>query len=426
MTSEKTEPPQPTLQHRHLWIDAGAGVAGDMLLGALVDAGAPIGTIESAIEAVIPHTVRLVVGEVRRGGLRATKVDVEKVAADLPHRHWVDIRAMLVDAGVDLDPVTRERALAVFAHLADAEARAHGIEVQDVHFHEVGAWDSIADVVGVCAGLTALGVTSISASPVALGSGTVRTDHGVLPVPAPAVLELSRGWRVLTGGEGELATPTGMALITALAGVCEELPPLAISGVGIGAGTRDPGGRSNVVRAVLGAPVSAAGDVRSVPDGDATGTSDAVVLEANVDDLDPRVWPGVLAALLEAGAADAWLIPILMKKGRPAHTLAVLASVERVPHLRERIFVLVPTLGVRETAVRKSVLERTWREVEVDGAMLRIKVGHRGGVILTATPEFDDVARVAAERGDGVRDVLSRAVAAAVAAGLTPGSPAPG
>jgi len=395
-----------------------------MLLGGLVDAGAQLPAVQSAVDAVIPGTVRLVARSVHRAGMRATKVDVEKIAEDLPRRHWTDIRALLL-AG-DLDDVVRDRALAVFARLADAEGRAHGIDPEQVHFHEVGAWDSIADVVGVCAALAELGVASLTAGPVALGSGSIRTSHCEIPVPVPAVLELSRGWRVVSGGEGELATPTGMALVTVLADACEDLPALLVAAVGVGAGTRDVAERPNVVRVVLGSPVEGStGSGGVVPADDAVPAEGAVVLEANVDDLDPRVWPSVLAALLAAGASDAWLNPILMKKGRPAHTLSVLAEPELVAGLRERVFALVPTLGVREHPVRKVTLDRTWRTVEVEGSQVRIKLAHRDGVLVTATPEFEDAARAAEQSGLAVREVLDLAAAAAVAAGLTPGAPVP-
>lgn len=426
MTTEPHSPP-PSPTPVHLWIDASAGVAGDMLLGALVDAGADVGVIRRAVDRVIPGTVRLHVREVRRAGQRATKVDVEKVAADLPHRRWSEIRTMIASA--DLDGPVAAHVLAAFERLAQAEARVHGVAPEDVHFHEVGAWDSIADVVGVCAALGYLGVTSVSAGAVALGTGTVATAHGTLPVPVPAVLELARGWRVLRGGEGEQATPTGMALVTALAEQCEDLPAMTLAAVGVGAGTRDVAGQPNVVRAVVGTrelPL-VAGDAGAggLEADDGAQVAPAVLVEANVDDLDPRVWPGVLAALLEAGAADAWLTPILMKKGRPAHVLAVLAAPERAAELRERIFRLVPTLGVRESTVRKTALGRSWREVLVGGERVRIKTGHRAGLIVTASPEFEDVVRVARERGEDVRTVLARAVAAADAAGLVPGEPAP-
>jgi len=318
----------------HLWVDASAGIAGDMLLGALLDAGASLDSVTAAVSAVVPGEVAVRTSTVARAGLRALKADVSSRLDDHPHRSWADIRTLLESAG--LPPDVREKALTVFARLAQAEGHVHGINPDDVHFHEVGSWDSIADIVGVCAALTDLGVARVTAGPVAVGSGRIRAAHGDLPVPPPAVLELARGWQVLAGGEGELATPTGTALVTTLAQECGPLPPLEITAVGIGAGGRDVAGRANVVRVVVGTPVV-----------DASATSRMWVLETNVDDLDPRLWPTVLAALLAAGAADAWLVPILMKKGRPAHTLCVLARDPEREALRDAVFALTSTLGVR-------------------------------------------------------------------------------
>lgn len=394
------------------WIDARNGVAGDMLLGALADAGVPVAVLQEAIDAVMPQTVRLSSTAVQRAGLRACKVDVEVLVDDLPHRDWTVIRTMLQDSA--LRPAVKERALAVFEALANAEARAHGIDVETVHFHEVGAWDSIADVVGVCAGLVELGVDSIGAGPVGVGSGSIRTAHGEIPIPVPAVLELSRGWQVVAAGVGELATPTGMALITALAEPVATLPACSVVTVGVGAGSRDDAGRPNVVRLIVG-------EVAAV----SAGVGEAWVLESNVDDLDPRLWPGVLSALMDAGADDAWLTPILMKKGRPAHTLHVLAGSEALPRLRELVFDLVPTLGLRETPTTKHILDRLWSEVQVDGQPVRIKLGHRDGTIVTATPEFSDVAQLAQATGTPERQVLARANAAAAAAGLVVGADVP-
>lgn len=411
-----------TAHRPEAWIDATAGVAGDMLLGALLDAGAQLPVVQAAVDAVIPQAVRLSRAEVHRAGLRATKAGVEPLAEDHPHRTWRTIRDLLRRA--DLPVPVRDRALAVFGRLAEAEARVHGVPVDEVHFHEVGAWDSIADVVGVCAALHDLGVARITASAVALGSGRVRAAHGDIPVPVPAVLELSTGWQVTSTGDGELATPTGMALVTALAERCGELPALRVAGTGMGAGTKDTPGRPNVVRVVLGSPVAAAPD--HDPDQDRDREPPDAVLEANVDDLDPRLWPGVLASLLSDGAYDAWLVPILMKKGRPAHTLRVLAPAERMPVLRERVFRETSTIGVRESSVRRTVLERTWVRVTVlDGATVPVKVAHRGGTILQATPEFEDVAARAADLGLPVLTVLEAANAAAVAQGLVPGAELP-
>lgn len=379
-----------------------------MLLGALLDAGARLEPVVAAVEAVLPATVRLDVHEVHRAGMRATKVDVTPVIADHHHRNWSTIRGLLTEAPL-AEPI-RERALAVFAALARAEARVHGVEIEQVHFHEVGAWDSIADIVGVAAALHDLGITALGCGPVGLGSGTVRVAHGEIPVPVPAVVELAKGRAVLAGGHGELATPTGMALVAALTEPQLELPAGTITGVGVGAGTRDDPHRPNIVRVLLG---------DSARPG--TNPSDAVVLEANVDDIDPRLWPGVLACLLAAGADDAWLAPILMKKGRPAHTLHVLCAPPAAGGLRDEIFRQVPTLGVRQTQVTKHALERSWVGVDVDGGHVRIKLALSSGQILTATPEFSDVMEVAETTGRPQRVVLAEAIAAAQAAGLAPG-----
>ena len=397
--------------NRHGWIDASAGIAGDMLLGALLDAGANVDSVQSSVDAVLAGAIRIGAHPVARGGMRALKADVDVVAADPPHRTWRDISGLLDRAA--LPAAVRDRALAVFALLADAEAYVHGIAADDVHFHEVGALDSIADVVGVCAALDDLGVATLSAGPVAVGSGRVRTVHGELPVPVPAVLRLAEGWDVWAGGDGELATPTGMALLRTFCSACEDLPPMRVETTGVGAGGRDVEGRANVVRVVLGTP-------RPAPD-----TEPAVLLEANVDDLDPRLWPGILTGLLASGAADAWLVPIVMKKGRPAHTLTVLCSPGRAGDLREQIFRETSTLGVRESPRQKVALERMFVDVAVAGEKVPVKVAHRDGRIVQVMPEFEDVAAVARRQGRPERLVLQEAAAAAAAAGLTVGAPLP-
>ncbi|MDQ1007085.1 uncharacterized protein (TIGR00299 family) protein [Streptomyces sp. V4I23] len=405
-----------TASGRVAWIDASAGVAGDMLLGALLDAGASLEAVQAAVDAVVPASVWLTRTEVTRCGMRAVKAGVEVLAEDQPHRTWQTVRELLRSTGV-AEPV-RAGALAVFERLAGAEARVHGVPADEVHFHEVGALDSIADVVGVCAALHDLGVTRLTVSAVAVGSGRARTAHGEIPVPVPAVLELAAGREIFDGGSGELATPTGMALVTALAEESAGLPRMCVGASGVGAGTKDTPGRPNVVRVVVG--------TAGLEPGHGTAdTTQAVVLEANVDDLDPRVWPGVLASLLAAGASDAWLVPILMKKGRPAHTLRVLAPTERAGELRELVLRETSTIGVRESAVRRTALQRLWVPVPVLGGTVPVKIAHRGGLIMQATPEFDDVAALAAELALPVRTVLEAAVARAVAAGLVGGAPVP-
>jgi uncharacterized protein (TIGR00299 family) protein len=386
-----------------------------MLLGAFLDAGAALDVIQAAVDSVLPGGVTLSVAEVDRAGLRATKLGVQGRDESGAFRRWSDIRDLIEQS--PLSESVRTTVLAVFGRLAEAEGRVHGLAPEDVHFHEVGALDSIADVVGTCAAIHNLGITEIVASPVALGSGRLQGAHGELAVPVPAVLELARGWLASAGGEGELATPTGLALITTLASTCSSLPTLRIGATGIGAGTRDIQGRSNVVRVVLGEPESQSSNGETA--------SSVVALAANVDDLDPRLWPSVLTALLEAGASDAWLAPILMKKGRPAHTLHVLAPSERAGELRRLIMDHTSTIGVRQTVARKYALPRTWIAVELPSGRVRLKIAHHDGLIVQATPEFEDVRALADLLGVPIRDVLAQATAAAVARGLTRGAPLP-
>jgi hypothetical protein len=399
---------------RHAWIDASAGIAGDMLLGALIDAGADLAVVQQAVDAVISDSVRLTPTQVTRAGQHANQLLVHVITQDVPARSWRSVQDLIATAG--LPASTRDRALATFGHLADAEGRVHDLPPEHVHFHEVGALDSIADVVGVAAALHALEIDSISASEVAVGSGRVRGAHGDLGVPVPAVVELATGWRIFAGGSGELTTPTGMALVSTLAERCEDLPPLTLQASGAGAGTRDTPGRPNVTRVLIGERVSR-------PDNDLAET--ALLIEANVDDLDPRLWPGVLTSLITAGAADAWLVPITMKKGRPAHTLTVLARPDQAADLREVVLAQTSTIGVRETTVRKTALPRGWLDLTVADHDLPIKIAHRDGTIRQVTPEFDDLESAAAEQGLSPITLLEQASAAAATAGLVTGAPVP-
>ncbi|MGY1764295.1 nickel pincer cofactor biosynthesis protein LarC [Geodermatophilus sp. SYSU D00779] len=379
------------------WLDLGSGVSGDMLLGALVGAGVPLATLSAALEPLgLPITLRR--EAVRRGGLAAVRVHVDVPVEDQPHRRWSDVRGLLDRLAEPL----RSSASDVFAALARAEAAVHGVPADDVHFHEVGALDAVADVVGVCAGVAALGLDRLVASPIALGSGSVRTAHGRLPVPGPAVLALLADASAPASGgpaDEELATPTGVALVTSLASGYGPLPPMRPTGTGTGAGGRDPAGRPNVVRLVVGEALAA------------EHPQQVVVLETNVDDLDPRAWPAVLADLLAAGALDAWLTPVLMKKGRPAHVVSALAEPVAVPAVRAVLFRETTTLGVRESGVARQVLARRFRTVDVGGQPVAVKLGlGPDGEVLNAVPEWEDVVRAAAALDRPVKAVLAQAL----------------
>ena len=385
------------------WLDCASGASGDMLLGALAGAGVPMSVLTEAASAVAPEPIRLVHEQVSRSGFAATRVHVDAAESD-SGRTWADIEILLAQAPL-ADPV-RQRAASTFARLAEVEGRVHGVPAPEVHFHEVGALDAIADIVGCCAGFAHLGLSRLVATPVALGGGSVRTLHGTISVPAPAVTALLAGVPTYGGGVAEeLCTPTGAALLAATVTHWGALPGLRVSATGTGAGSRDTAGRPNVLRVVLGELTTA--------DLAADEPLDAVVLAANVDDLDPRVWPGVLAALLAAGASDAWLTPILMKKGRPAHTLSALAPAHAVDAVRRVMFTESSTIGVREHRVAKQALARETRSVRVDGAEVRVKVALLDGQVVNVSPEYDDVAAAAVALGRPVKAVLAAAAAAA-------------
>ncbi|MFN2537699.1 MAG: nickel pincer cofactor biosynthesis protein LarC [Mycobacteriales bacterium] len=365
------------------WLDASAGASGDMLLGALVDAGVPLAAITDAVDA-LGLGIRFEVSRVERGGLGATYVDV-LTHDDQVSRSWRDVQQLVSGTAYE-----------VFARLAAAEGRIHGVPVEDVHFHEVGAHDALADVVGAAAGFAYLGLSALHCSTVSLGSGTTRGAHGPLPVPAPAVLALLEGAPVQAGlAPYEMTTPTGAALLATLVTDWGPLPAMRPTATGHGAGTRDPQEVANVLRLTVGEPLE-------------QGTA-AVLLEANVDDLDPRLWPHVLDQLLAAGASDAWLTPILMKKGRLAHTLSVLCSTSDAARLRHQVFLETSTIGLRQTSVDKHPLERTESTVYVEGQPIRVKTAWLDGRPVNANPEWADVAAAAAQLGRPAKQVLEEA-----------------
>jgi uncharacterized protein (TIGR00299 family) protein len=380
------------------WLDCAAGASGDMLLGTLVDAGVPVEVLRRAVDAIGVEPIVLTVSTVERHGIGATKVSVS--TAETTHRRtWAEVRTLLTA----LDAPARDTALDAFGRLARAEAAVHRVAADDVHFHEVGALDAIADVVGAAAGLHHLGLDALLAGPVTVGSGgTARSGHGVIPVPAPAVLGiLAEAGAPVRGGPApyEMCTPTGAALLAATVTGWGPLPALTPVRVGVGAGGRDPAELPNVLRLVLGTPAGA--------------RADAVVLETNVDDLDPRLWPDVLDRLFAAGASDAWLTPILMKKGRPAHTLHALCPPAAVAAVRAEIFRRTSTLGVREVAVGKTALERETGSVTVGGERIATKLARLDGTVVNVSVEYEDVRRAADALGLPVKEVLRAATSAA-------------
>jgi uncharacterized protein (TIGR00299 family) protein len=374
-----------------------------MVLGALLDAGASELVLREGLEQVRLDPFELEIGPAERGGIGATQATV-RVHGGTP-RTWADLREQL--GGAELAEPVRRRALDTFTRLAEAEGRVHRVAPEAVHFHEVGAVDAVVDVVGSALLLHDLGVTEVWASAVATGTGLVRGEHGVLPVPAPAVLELLRGVPLHAGGvDAELTTPTGAAILAASASRFAELPPLRAARVGYGAGSRVHRELPNLLRVILGERVA-----------QEPGPGDGgLVLEANIDDMTPELAPWVLDRLLEAGAADVWFTPIHMKKGRPGITLSVLCPPGAEAALRSVLWRETSTLGVRGLPVRKWMLERRTVEVGVLGGKARVKLGLDHGTVVNVAPEFSDCARLAAETGQPLKEVMARAQAAAMAA----------
>lgn len=392
------------------WLDTACGASGDMLLGALLGAGVPLAVLTGAVDA-LDIGVQLRAETVLRAGLSATLVHVDRPEGDQPHRTWGEVRTLIENA--PLDPEVARRSLLVFGTLATAEGLVHGIEPAAVTFHEVGAWDSLADVVGCCAGLAHLGLSALHAAPLALGGGGVSTEHGDLPVPVPAVVEVLRLAAAPSYGgplDVELTTPTGAALLGVHVQTYGYQPAMTVTAHGTGAGSRDLPNRPNVLRLLIGETTELA-------------APRLILVEANIDDLDPRLWPGVLAALLAAGAIDAWLTPILMKKGRPAHTVAVLTALGELAAVERAFFTETTTIGVRRTAIDgRTELNRRTETIDVYGHQVRVKVAELDGIVVSATPEWVDVAAAAAALGKPAKQVLAAASAAA-SAQLPGGSP---
>jgi uncharacterized protein (TIGR00299 family) protein len=382
-----------------LYVDCVAGVAGDMLLGALVDAGADPERLRSGLRALGVEGLDLEFEPAERGGLRATRARV-CAPPEHAHRTWRDVRALLERA--DLADRARARAHAAFERLARAEGRIHGMEPEEVHFHEVGALDAIADVCGVALALEQLGVERVVCSPLPAPRGWVDAEHGRLPLPAPAVLELLRG-APLHGValDVELVTPTGAALVSSLAEGFGPLPPMRLERVGYGAGARELTSLPNVVRVLVGAPV---------PEG---ATPRVSLVETNIDDLSPELVPDAAEAAFRAGALDVWTTPVLMKKSRPGIVLSALARPAQEKDVARAILRSTSALGVRMTEYRRWELPREWTTVRVGEEDVRVKVGRLDGERPVLAPEHDDCARVATRTGRTVASVWAEALHAA-------------
>jgi pyridinium-3,5-bisthiocarboxylic acid mononucleotide nickel chelatase len=383
---------------RIVYFDCASGASGDMLLGAVVDLGLPIERLREELAKLPLSGYRIESRRVTRSGLAATKVDVLAEGPSPAHRHLHHILELLETSR--LDAALKERAAGLFRRLAEAEAEVHGTPIEKVHFHEVGAVDSIVDVVGGVIALGWLGAARFAASPLNVGAGTVTMSHGTFPVPPPATARLVAGVPVYGEGEGELLTPTGALLVTAYATEYGPLPAMRIERTGHGAGGRETKGRPNVLRLIVGEEAGAPAGER------------VLVLETEVDDAVPQLLGPLLDQLLAAGAKDAFFTPVQMKKGRPGVLVTAIADPSRREALEELLFRETTTLGVRRQVWDRTVLERETATVETAYGPIRVKIGRRGGIVYNAWPEFDDCQRAAGEKGVAVKEVLAAALAA--------------
>jgi uncharacterized protein (TIGR00299 family) protein len=386
------------------YFDCFSGISGDMTLGALVDAGCDLAEMEAHLRRLPVPGWKISAEKVVRRGFRATQVKVES-SDPQRHRSLSDILQLIERAG--LPQGIAGKASGIFQLLGKAEAFVHGVPIEKVHFHEVGAVDAIVDIVGAAAGFEQLGVEDFFCSALNVGSGRVETQHGSLPVPAPATAELLRGAPTYSNGiQRELVTPTGAAIVVTLASRFGPQPGMTVAAIGLGAGSAELAEQPNVLRLFIGEAL-ARGDNASV--NEATPDEDILVLEANLDDMSPQVYGYFAERALEAGALDVFSIPVQMKKNRPGQLVTVLCKPEDREKLSGLLFRETTTLGVRQSNVRRRTLQREIIAVETSLGSIRMKVARLNGHILNVAPEYEDCQKIAAERGVPLKQVLAEA-----------------
>ena len=400
---------------RILYLDCFSGASGDMIVGALIDAGVSFSEVEAVVKSLDLDGVRVSCDRVDRSGIGAAKfrvidsvaIENDPTGSDVSHDHdhnhdhdhshhqhrgLSEITEIVKRS--ELSSESQLRAVSLFRRLAEIEAGIHQMPIEEVHLHEVGAVDSIVDIVGAVRAFELLDVDQVIASPMNVGSGTVRCAHGELPVPAPATAKLLVDAPIYSKGpEVELVTPTGALLVTEYADGYGVVPPMRITEIGYGAGDRDFKGRPNVVRAFVG---------------ETTGVSEAdrvVVLECQIDDMNPQIYGVLMERLTAAGALDVFYAPIQMKKNRPATSVTVIARPRDREALTTLLFIESTTIGVRVSEMDRSTLDREIVSIDSPFGMVRVKVARRNGTVLNVAPEFDDCARIAQERGRSVKEI---------------------
>jgi uncharacterized protein (TIGR00299 family) protein len=399
---------------RLFYFDCFAGASGDMIVGAMLDLGLDFEDLKAGISRLNLDGYRLAARKVTKSGLSATKFEVELESRSQPHRGFGDIRALIEKS--DLSEAVKRNSINVFLRLAEAEAEAHGKPVDEIHFHEVGAVDSIIDIVGASIGFEALGIERFVCSPLRLGHGTVHTEHGTLPIPAPGTAALLKGVPVYAGDmEGEFLTPTGAAIVTTFC-TFGPMPASVVHKSGYGAGSREYRDLPNVLRIMLGETDSTAAGSRMLAEDGGEGQEKleqgrVIVIETNVDDMNPQAYGYVFERAFDLGALDAFVTPVQMKKNRPGSLITILVAPEKLDVLAKMLVEETTTLGIRYYEANRQMLSRTIETVETKYGVIRIKVARLGDRTLHFQPEYEDCAQAARRESVPLIEVQAAATA---------------
>jgi pyridinium-3,5-bisthiocarboxylic acid mononucleotide nickel chelatase len=381
------------------YFDCFSGISGDMTLGALVDAGCPLGLLRDELKGLDVPGWEISAEKVWKNGMAATHVSV-RTEDTQTHRSLTTILGVLEKS--KLAAAVSERASAIFRRLGDAEAAVHDVPIEKIHFHEVGAADAIVDIVGACLGFSALGIERFACSALNVGGGTAKMAHGVLPVPAPATARLLLGKPTYSNGvQKELVTPTGAAIVATLCQTFGPQPPMRMESIGYGAGTTDLEGQPNVLRIMVG---------ESLEVSEAEFDEEIRVIEANLDDLNPQVYGYFVERALAAGALDVFTAPVQMKKGRPGTLLTLLCKPHRAKELMDLVFAETTTFGLRSYTAQRRVLPREWESVQTRFGEVRLKVARVKGKVLQISPEYEDCRKLAEEKKVALREVMEEAM----------------
>jgi len=379
-----------------LYFDCFSGVSGNMILGAMVDAGIDIKALKKELKKLDLHSYSLKVSKVKRKGIKGTKVDViVDKKKHLHHTHYKDIKRLIERS--KLPEKIKEDSLSIFKNIAEAEAKIHRTSVDNVHFHEVGAVDSIVDVVGASICISLLNSDTILSSPINTGKGMVKTEHGLLPVPAPATTEMLKGFPSYSSDiEFELATPTGVGIITAMAKASNTIPVMKTNVIGYGAGSKDFSDSPNLLRIMIG-------------EGYSPSEQDSItVIESNIDDMNPQFYDHIMNRIFDAGALDVFLTPIIMKKNRPAVKITLLSDNDNVNKLADILLKETTSFGLRMYKTERIKLEKEIKTVKTEYGSTKVKIGKKNGKIINIAPEYEDCKRIANERGISIREVYEK------------------